>query len=385
MIIEQRLWKPDTQWSVTRSDGDLTGHDAAQLVLAFGSTRQIGNPDRFDELRAFYPDAHIVSCSTAGEILGESFHEDSIVATAIRFRATRLLASSLSIAECKGSYAAGRELAGRMEQEGLAHLLVISDGQQINGSELVRGLEAGVGPQVTITGGLAGDGMHFMQTLAGLNVPASEGNVVVVAFYGDALNIGFGSVGGWDTFGADRVITRSEGNVLYELDGHSALELYKLYLGSLAEELPGSALLFPLSIRECESDTSVVRTILSIDEENQSMTFAGDMPQGAYAKLMKANVNRLIEGASQAGSESLSRIGGGTPELAILISCVGRRVVLGELTEEEVEAIRTIMGEDTAITGFYSYGEISPTVEAGRCELHNQTMTVTTLSERVHA
>lgn len=385
MFIEQRLWKSGTQWSVTRSDDGLTESTPAQLVLAFGGTQEIGDAARFDELRAFYPDAHIASCSTAGEILGDCFYEESIVVTAIRFHSTTLQTASLNIRECPDSHAAGMQLASRVDHEGLAHLFVISDGQRVNGSELVRGLAEAVGTQVTITGGLAGDGTRFATTLAGLDEPAAEGNVVLIAFYGSDLKVGFGSVGGWDSFGADRVITRSSGNVLYELDGHSALDLYKRYLGNLADELPGSALLFPLSIRGSESEEPVVRTILSIDEKEQSMTFAGDMPQGAYARLMKANVDRLIEGASQAGSESLARIGGESPELAILISCVGRRVVLGELTEEEVEVIRHTLGNGTAMAGFYSYGEISPFVEAGRCELHNQTMTVTTLSERDHA
>ena len=178
------------------------------------------------------------------------------------------------------------------------------------------------------------------------------------------------------------VITRAEGNVLYELDGQSALSLYKKYLGDLAAELPGSALLFPLSIRTEDGGTSVVRTILSVNDADESMTFAGDMPVGAYARLMKANFDRLIDGASLAANESQETIGTPGPDLAVLISCVGRKVVLGQRTEEEVESVREVLGERTAIAGFYSYGEISPFTASTRCELHNQTMTITTFSER---
>ena len=107
------------------------------------------------------------------------------------------------------------------------------------------------------------------------------------------------------------------------------------------------------------------------------MTFAGDIPQGATARLMKANFDRLIEGAQGAAEKSTSII----PDLAILISCVGRKLVLKDRTEEELESVRRIFGNKTVLTGFYSYGEISPFTPNSKCELHNQTMTITTLSE----
>jgi len=193
--------------------------------------------------------------------------------------------------------------------------------------------------------------------------------------------VGFGSLGGWDAFGPERLITRSKENVLYELDGRSALDLYKNYLGDHARNLPSSALLFPLSVRAREKDAPVVRTVLAIDETDQSMTFAGDVPVGAYARFMKANFDRLIDGALGAARSSHQALGEGTAELAVLISCVGRKLVLKQRIEEEVEAVREVLGPDTVLTGFYSYGELSPFTPDARCELHNQTMTITTLSE----
>src|SRR5205085_1989348 len=177
---------------------------------------------------------------------------------------------------------------------------------------------------------------------------------------GDRLKVGYGSLGGWDPFGPERLITRSKGNILYELDGQSALALYKKYLGDYAQDLPASALLFPLSLRTNESDRGVVRTILAVNEDEQSMTFAGDVPEGAYASLMKANFERLIDGASMAAKTSYEAIGSSSPDLAILISCVGRKLVLKQRIEEEVEGVRDILGDHTVLTGFYSYGEISP-------------------------
>jgi len=205
--------------------------------------------------------------------------------------------------------------------------------------------------------------------------------VTAIGLYGDRLKVGYGSFGGWDAFGAERLITHAQGNVLYELDGKSALQLYKMYLGEHARGLPATALLFPLSLRKSKDDEPLVRTILSVDEEKQSMTFAGGLTEGAYARFMKANIDRLVDGASEAATTSYEAIGSTTPDLAILISCIGRKLVLKQRIEEEVESVRDVLGARTTLTGFYSYGEISPFAPGARCELHNQTMTITTLSE----
>ena len=233
---------------------------------------------------------------------------------------------------------------------------------------------------VIITGGLAGDGAKFKTTLVGLNETPTEGRIVAVGFYGNDLSITYGSVGGWDSFGPERLITKSDENVLYELDHLPALDIYKKYLGEHAKELPGSGLLFPLSIRMPDSNDAIVRTILAVNEDEKSLTFAGNMPQENYARLMKANFDRLIEGASTAAQNSIDTILQ-KPDLAILISCVGRKLVLNHRIEEEVEEIRKVYGDSTAIMGFYSYGEISPS-NVMKCDLHNQTMTITTFTEK---
>jgi hypothetical protein len=379
MVIEQTHWTQQGGWQVVGSE--VPSFDAA-LVLVFGDRDALSDPARFTEVRERHPHARIVCCSTSGEIVGGRVCDGSITATAVAFDSTRVVVADLHIAEHQGSYEAGRSIISELPSEGLVHVFVISDGQKVNGSELVQGMTSLLQSPVSLTGGLAGDGTRFQRTLVGLDEPPGEGNVVAVGLYGDRLKVGYGSMGGWDSFGPDRVITRAEGNVLYELDGQSALSLYKKYLGDLAADLPGLALLFPLSIRTEDGGTPVVRTILSVNEVDKSMTFAGDMPVGAYARLLKANVDRLIDGASVAASESRETIGTSAPDLAVLISCVGRKVVLGQRTEEEVESVREVLGDRTAIAGFYSYGEISPFTASTRCELHNQTMTITTFSER---
>jgi hypothetical protein len=268
-----------------------------------------------------------------------------------------------------------------LDFSGLNHVFVLSNGLEINASDLVKGLSEALPPEITVTGGLAGDGARFKETIAFWNDLSEKRTVAALGLYGDRLKVGFGSLGGWDPFGPERLITRSNGNVLYELDGKSALELYKRYLGEHAKGLPATGLLYPLSIRAKEDTAGLVRTILAVDEENQCMTFAGDIPEGMYARLMKANFERLIDGATGAAKISYQAIGSIEPDLAILISCVGRKMVLKQRVEEEIESVRELLGDRTKLTGFYSYGEISPFTPGADCALHNQTMTITTLLE----
>ncbi len=352
---------------------------SAQLVWVFGGRDVLGAGAWLPALREAYPRATLFGCSTAGEIANTHVYDDTVVATAVAFEGTRVVSRSVAL-DAAGSEAAGRKLGAMLEPDGLRHVMVLSDGQGVNGSELVRGLYAGLPRGVEVTGGLAGDGDRFEQTLVVCDELLRDA-VAVVGFYGERLRVGFGSLGGWDTFGPVRQVTRSEGNVLFELDGEPALELYKTYLGEHAEGLPATGLLFPLNIRRREGDEALVRTILAVDEAAQSLTFAGDIPEGASAQLMKANFDRLVEGAEGAARRGHDTMRGGQAELAILISCVGRKLVLKQRTEEEVEAVAGVLGDQATLTGFYSYGEICPAAPDASCDLHNQTMTITTFRE----
>jgi hypothetical protein len=378
MKLEQQTWTQATGWSLAET---ALGDDA-QLVLLFGSRDVFAEGKPFDHLRKAYPKALLFGCSTAGEIAGTQVLDDSLVSTAVRFEDTRIQSASVSMSQVSDSSEAGRQLAAALPPEGLVHVFVISDGQQVNGSELVRGLLEKLPERVQVTGGLAGDGARFEKTLVFANGEAMEGVISAIGLYGTRLKIGYGSLGGWDPFGPERKVTRSEGNVLFELDGEPALQLYKKYLGEHADGLPATGLLFPLSIRSDSGGESLVRTILAVDDQAQSLTFAGDVPEGVYARLMKANFERLIDGASGAARSSYDALGGAAPDLAILISCVGRKLVLKQRTEEEVEEVQSVLGDATIMTGFYSYGEICPAAPSAGCELHNQTMTITTFSER---
>ena len=328
-----------------------------------------------------FPGAVRLGCSTSGEIYGENVGDDSVSLTAISFKSTKLKLVSVPLEDSSSSFGAGKELIQQLDQDGLKHVLVLSDGLNVNGADLVLGLREELPSGVSVTGGLAGDGADFGNTFVVVGDQVGDQMVGAVGFYGEKLSIGYGSVGGWDSFGMEREVTRSEANVLFELDGRPALEVYKSFLGDKASGLPGTGLLFPLSVRLSADTPPVVRTILAVNEEDQSLTFAGNIPQGSYVRLMKANFDRLIDGAGKSGDISMRPLDNKQADLAILISCVGRRLVLKQMVEEEIEAVREVIGDSPAITGFYSYGEIAPFEEFAPCQLHNQTMTVTTFRE----
>jgi hypothetical protein len=378
MKIEQNKWTEVKGW-----EGKLPGElgDLAQLVMIFGSPALCRNANVFEELRAAYSQAYFFGCSTSGEISGTDVSDDSLVVTAINFESSWVKGTRTNIDRMEDSFHVGRKLASQLDPEELVHVLVLSEGLCINGSELVKGLTDALPSGVSVTGGLSGDGDRFRETYVIGNNKAATNQVVALGLYGKSLKVGYGSFGGWDSFGPERLITRSTGNILYEFDGKSALELYKRYLGDHAKGLPATGLLFPLLVRSSEVENGIVRTILAVNEEEQSMTFAGDIPEGSYARLMKANFDRLVDGAIEAAKRSLEGLNGATPDLAILISCVGRKLILQQRVEEEVEGVHDILGGNTVYAGFYSYGEISPFLRGEKCELHNQTMTITAISE----
>ncbi len=352
-----------------------------QLVLVFADRFLLEDKNLISTLQQTFPSATVVSCSTSGEIYNRQVYDKSLVATAVHFEKTELVFAKANSADFDNTHNLGKNIAAQLPAAGLKYVLTISNGGKVNGSELVSAINETVGDNVIVTGGLAGDGARFEKTLVGLNDEINEGMVVLIGFYGEGLKVGYGLNGGWEVFGPERMITKSEQNVLYEIDHQSALQLYKKYLGKYASELPGSALLFPLAIKTGADEVTIVRTILTIDEEKQTMTFAGNVPVGAKVRLMKANFDQLIFSAGEAAALANDLLANTPPQLVLLISCVGRKLVLGKRIDEEVEAASDIFPGSPAITGFYSYGEISPLKKNTSCELHNQTMTITTLSE----
>jgi hypothetical protein len=380
MRIRQIIWNSRSGWTAAKSESD-----DATLVLYFGTRQALACGTRYQELRGMFPQAHILGSSTGGQINNDDVNDDEIVAAAVSFDATPLRLCRQEISGPHQSRDCGEAIGRALYADDLQGMFVLSDGLNVNGSELVAGITKVTGSKIPLTGGLAGDGADFKETLVGGNCAPRSGVVAGIGFYGSAIRVGHGSAGGWDLFGPRREVTKSAGNVLFELDGEPALDLYERYLGpEESKGLPGSALLFPIQVYDVERpDTAVVRTVLAVDRDARSMTFAGDVPQGWTAQLMRGTFDRLAAGAADAARQARTGLKAKDEDqrFSILVSCIGRRLLMGQRTTDETEAAGAELGAHTVRLGFYSYGEISPHATSGICELHNQTMTVTTLAE----
>ena len=381
MRIDTLRWSaPDRRWDGPRTD------PAPQLVLHFGPTDVLAEGGPYRALHARFPHAAIVGCSAGSQILGDDVDDEATVAAVLRFDRARVRANATSLSDVADSFEAGVRLATPLMSYDLAGVLVLSDGLGVNGTRLVAGITATLGERVPLSGGLAGDGPRFARTVVGLDEVPATGRVVLVGLYGASLRFSHAAVGGWDAFGPPRRITRSTDSVLHELDGRPALDLYERYLGEEAAGLPGTALLYPLRIWDpARPAEAVVRTVLAVDRDARTMTFAGDVPEGWTAQLMRGSHEHLVRGAERAAADADARceVVGDGARLALLVSCVGRRLLMGQRTADEVEAVGDALGARTVRVGFYSYGEIAGRDVDTRCDLHNQTMTVTLIDEAV--
>ncbi len=376
---QQRTWTQSAKWS--EPVGELP--DNPQLVFVFGDRELVAQPELFQQIQQFYPEANILMGSTAGNILDETVTTNTVTVSALHFEKTRISFSETTIENKFDSKNVGKKLAEFLPTEGLVHSIVLSDGLSVNGSALVRSINKHLPESVTVTGGLVGDGVKFEKTLVHCNGVPQSNNVALIGFYGDSLHVGYASKGGWktsDNAEHEFVITKSKENVLYELNGRPALDVYKEFLGDEAADLPNSATPHPLQLILPE-EGEVVRAVLAINEEDGSMNYAGDMPEGITARLMHATENELIASAKEAGTESIAALEGYEAQFALLVSCLGRKAVLGDRTHEEITAVRQAIGPKAAIHGFYSYGELCPETGKRQCLLHNQTMTITTFAE----
>ena len=350
-----------------------------QLVLVFAAVEQFASDQFASELQRQFPGALLLGCSTAGEISAAGVEDGSCNLTAVQFATTRLRAADTTLAGMDDSHAAGRRIGEQLATDDLRAVMVFAPGVNINGSALVDGIAASIGAAVPITGGLAGDGGTFRRTFTLGAQGVRDDGVVAIGLYGERLRFHHGSFGGWEPFGPARKVTRCSGNVLHELDGEPALDVYRRYLGEYARELPASGLLFPFAmLGEDHGAIGLIRTILGVDAADGSLILAGEIEPGGYLKLMHASTDKLVGGAESAAQLAADPA---TDRLAVLVSCVGRKLVMGNRVDEEIEAVADVLGKQVTLTGFYSYGEISPFMPGAACKLHNQTMTITCLGE----
>ncbi|OIQ20338.1 FIST N-terminal domain-containing protein [Lacinutrix sp. MedPE-SW] len=377
MKVVQLVKYKNKDWEYIKEKQELK----SPLVLVFGNRYMLESDTIYKELRELFLDGHIVFASSCAEISSDTVNQNSITVTAIEFEKSTFQIKTSNILNTNlDSFKTGNDLIKQLPQDDLKYVLVLSEGSFINGSQLTKGMSDATKNNLLITGGLCGDDERFEKTLASYNENPKEGELVAIGFYGETLEISFSIHGGWTPFGPERIVTKSKDNILFELDGKPALDLYKTYLGEKSKDLPGAALLYPLNVTSTNEKQSIVRSILNIDEAENAVILAGDIKENSKVQLMMTNVDNIANASERAAKQALENRKNKT-ELALLVSCIGRKLVLDQRVEEEIEEVIEVIGDNTAITGFYSYGEIAPFHGEVACQLHNQTMTITLISE----
>ncbi|SFV52448.1 Uncharacterized conserved protein [hydrothermal vent metagenome] len=377
MKVATYLYK-DKKWD---KSFDLSLDSQNTLILIFSSLKAEHVKNELLKIAALFPASIIIGASTSGEIFNDEVYDNTIVISIAKFQSTTLKDNICKTINNKNSYKDGAGIAKTLYDEHLKGIFILSDGLQTNGSKLTEGINSVLPSDVVVSGGLAGDQDRFEHTWIIEDDKLHESAVCAIGFYGESIHFQAASKGGWDSLGLTRVVTKSKDNVVYEFDGKPALKIYKRYLGDKVKELPASALLFPLELKDkSTSEETVVRSVLAVNEEEDSLIFAGDIAEGSHVTFMKANFDRLIDGAGESAEKLNLSTYNHEEMLCIAISCVGRKLVLKSRIEEEIEAIEEVLPKEAHVIGFYSYGEISP-LASGTCSLHNQTMTLTTIWE----
>ena len=378
MKVEQKIWDKKSGWK------NLNGSDLskkANLVIAFGPENLIKETEKYEELKSMYPTADIVMSSSISGIIGNDIMDSSIVLSALHFEKTKIQTIEVDIREVKDSFDAGAHLSANLDKDDLSGLVVLSDSLPlVNGSHLLTGIYFNLSEHVPVTGGLSSN-YNNSSALIGLNKPPETGKIIGIGFSGQHFKIGHGIDAGWTSFGTERFITKAKDNVVYKLDHLTPYEFYTQYLEGIVESVDAASMHFPLGLRLEGTKSRLIRSALSINKKDGSMTFSGDVPEGGSVRMMKTNVSNLIDSAAAAARRSLTNFKIKNPDFSLVINCVGRSEILNEWSQEENDAIINNIGKDTSVMGTYSHGEFSPLDKNKKSELQNQSIIITSFKE----
>jgi hypothetical protein len=323
----------------------------------------------------------LVGCTTDGEISSEGYSLGSAVLGGIV--SDKIQAQVVSVQGLgEASEKSGIELA-RLFDPYVRHVQIFTDGLTENGCAILRGLRSELGDEVPISGGAAGDGGKFRQTFQFIGTKVLSDAIVGIGFSGE-FKLGAGVRSGWSAIGTAKKVTRATGNVVYELNGQPALEVYERFLGKHAADLPSVGVEYPFGFLdatgECgDVDQYILRATMSVNRDQGSIVFAGEIPEGTTVRLTCGDYGSIIEAAEEAATQALIELGTGSPSMIFFYSCMARKIVLGRRTHEEVDRIRSVFGPKVPMIGFYSYGEYCRQRCGGPSLFHNETATVTVI------
>lgn len=366
---------------------DTMGQPHPDLVLLFASVR-------FEQdalLRGILSvtwDAPLVGCSTAGEILPEGPSRRSLVVMTIR-STTLKITTGVGHRISANPRQAGQEAANQMTAAKLPSphgLLMFSDGLTGNVAEVVRGMQDVLGLSFPIVGGSSADDFRFTRTYQYYRGQLFNDSVPTVLLAGP-IALGVGARHGWKPLGKPRQVTRAAANVVQELDGQSAVNLYETYFGKAAaslksEVLADMSIVYPLGMPIPGEEEYLLRNVLRVDP-NGALVYAGEIPEGTEVRLMMGSKAKALEAARRAAELAMLAIAPRSPSFALVFSSCSRSRLFGNRAGEEISEIRNVLGKTVPLIGFYDYGEQAPLTAAGfkgRSYFHNESLVVCVVS-----
>ena len=293
--------------------------------------------------------------------------------------------------EEKTALSAGRELGEKLLY-GFRDIrrdlsVIFSDGLMDEGSNLIYGLQERLGKSFPLVGASASDNMRFLRTYLYFNQEVLTDSAVGI-LWGGKLNFGLGIQHGWKPLGKPRTITKSEGNIIHEIDGEPAVKIYEEYLArdlaELQKEIRRISILYPIGMYLAGEQEYLLRNILSI-ENNGSLRLQGNVIQGSTIRLMIGTKESCLNATRQALNEAKKILFAPIVDITkseiknfvFVFDSVSRYMLLRREANQELEIIKEGFGKDTPIIGLYTYGEQAPLKAIsyqGQAYFHNQTI-----------
>jgi len=366
----------------------LGGREAAGVLLVFGSTR-FDHRRLLEGVTSVAGDTPLVGGTTAGEISSAEFSTRSVVVMALSsdtLSFTTGIGKDMSRDEAACGVALVEDIRRQTSLDDALSLLVLPNGMGGDGVKVIEGLHSALGPNIEIVGGYLGDDERFESTFQYHDGKVYKDAIPGLLFSGQGFRTGVGVRSGFASIGNRFYCTQAKGNVVGQFDEERALDVYKEFLGEeLSKKLPGVCLEYPFGL--IDEKVSIrgkeyfqLRCGLSVDHERGTISLAASIPEGSPITLTTASRGDIINGARLAAEQAQESLAGAKPQAVLMFSCVGRKLVLGRRTQEEVSAVRSVLGEDVPLLGFYTYGEIGPIDkmqgELAATRFHNETVVV---------
>jgi len=325
----------------------------------------------------------ILGATSSGEFISNEIEEESIVVMLLDMDPSYFKLLFLEIGN-RSDFEIAKQLGEEGKKTFANAAFIITSGYSVNmdGEEIIRGIEEGFGGEVTIFGGMAGDDLTLTGPKAFTWGKSSITGLVALIIDEDKIAISGVATCGWKAIGITKIITKSDGNIVYTIDDKPALDLVMKYLGLNLENQVNNTVFnlgayYPLQL-ERENAPSVMRTAMMGNSEDRSLICAGNVPQGSKIRFSLPPdfdvIDTVVEECTEVKEENLK-----DADAVIMFSCISRYLSFGVVTSEEIERVSSVW--NAPLIGFFTYGEYGK-AKGGQHEFHNNTCSVVALKEK---